>query len=58
MVEHVSTGARHNSQPIKSVGAGGWRDAEFGGDLLRLIGHARIFRPSKLRVSISANQSG
>jgi hypothetical protein len=33
MVEHVSTGARHAAQPINTVGAGGWRDAEFGGDL-------------------------
>jgi len=29
-----------------------------GAICLRLIGHARIFRPSKLRVNISANQSG
>jgi hypothetical protein len=45
MVEHVSTGARHNSQPIKSVGAGGWRDAEFGGDLPAADRPRAVFSP-------------
>jgi hypothetical protein len=58
MVEHVSPGARHDAQPINNVDAGGWRDAEFGGDLPAADRPRSDFRPSKLRVGISANQSG